>query len=82
MTEPTNLEPAKPLHVLLGFLTAVGGNPFVRVEADAAKIFERMKQEVPNLTPDDLVLASGVANLIGTKLRKVHWRLKGKPRPP
>jgi hypothetical protein len=85
MTEPTDLEqppPAQPpavnpVHVLLYFLEATGGDPFVPVEANATKIFEAMKQGCPGMARDDVLAASRVADELGKQLRRLHWRVRG-----
>jgi hypothetical protein len=71
---------ADPLHVLLYFLSAVGGDYRVKIsDANARAIFDAMKAEAksPSLNVSDLALAAGAASLVASSLRSLAWRLRG-----
>jgi hypothetical protein len=69
-----------PLIVLLRFIEALPhGDPLAPISPQ--DIFAAMCTEVPNLRPEDLALAGGVASLLGSRLRKLRWALRRLPRP-
>ena len=53
----------------------VGGDPFSPL--DPHSVFERMKEQLPNLDVRDLAMAAGVASQICSRLRSLNWRLRG-----
>ncbi len=69
-----------PLVVMLHYLNAIDRRLFEKRNPE--EIFAKMREELPNLTGDDLVFAGTVADQIGRELRQISWRLRVKPEKP
>ncbi len=65
------------LIIILRFIEALDGRPFEHV--DPNQIFAAMKQELPDLRPEELYGAADAAKEISRQLRKFAWRTGAKP---
>ncbi len=63
--------------ILLRFIEALDGRPFKHV--DPNQIFAAMKQELPDLKPEELYGAADAAKEISRQFRKFAWRTGVKP---